>query len=217
MSSRKLLVCAAALAAAASFAAQAQPASTFRCVAADGKKYYGNTVPPQCYGRLVEQLNSQGMVIKRIDPDAKALSEKELEAKAKEKAEKDKREAASRESTRRDRALLATYTSEKDIEEQRGRALADNQKAVRESEQRVAELKKRRATFDKELEFYQDKKSGKAAPPPKLSNDIRNAEIDLKAQEDLLAAKRKEVSVINAKYDEDKKRFVELAKKGGVR
>jgi hypothetical protein len=78
-------------------------------------------------------------------------------------------------------------------------------------------LKKTRAKYDKELEFYQDKKSGKAAPPPKLSNDIRNAEIDLKAQEDLLAAKRKEVSVINAKYDEDKKRFVELAKKGGVR
>src|SRR5688572_23002525 len=92
--------------------ADAQGRSTFRCTGSDGKKYYGNTVPPQCYGRLVEQLNGQGMVVKRIDPDA---SDKDLEAKAKEKAEKEKRDAATRETTRRDRALLATYTSEKDI------------------------------------------------------------------------------------------------------
>jgi hypothetical protein len=212
MSSRKSLVCAAMLAAAASFAAQAQPASTYRCVGADGKKYYGNTVPPQCYGRLVEQLNAQGMVVKRIDPDAKVLSEKELEAKVKEKAEKDKREAASRESSRRDRALLATYTSEKDIEEQRSRALADNQKAVCESEQRVAEVKKRRATFDKELEFYQDK-SGKAKVPPKLQEEIRQADFDLKVQSEALENKKKEVTNINAKYDEDKKRFAALTKR----
>jgi len=211
MSSGKLLVCAAALAA-TSLAAQAQPMSTYRCVGSDGKKYYGNTIPPQCYGRLIEQLNNQGMVIKRIDPDAKALSEKEMEAKAQEKAEKDKREAATRESTRRDRALLATYTSEKDIEEQRGRALTDNQKAVRESEQRVADLKKRRATFDKELEFYQDK-SGKTKVPPKLQEEIRQADFDLKVQLEALENKKKEVNNINAKYDDDKKRFVALTKR----
>ena len=212
---RNLTLLAAALALLPALA-DAQGRSTFRCTGNDGKKYYGNTVPPQCYGRLVEQLNAQGMVIKRMDPDA-SPNDKDLETKAAQKAAKEKYDAANRETQRRNRALLATYTSEKDIEEQRGRALADNQKTVREIEQRVADLKKRRASFDKELEFYQDKKSGKAAPPPKLSTDIRNAEIDLKAQEDLLAAKKKEVTVINAKYDEDMKRFVELAKKGGAR
>jgi len=211
MSPRKLLLCYAALAL-APLAALAQGSSTFRCQAQDGKKYYGNTIPPQCYGRLVEQLNGQGMVIKRIDPDAKALSEKEMEAKAQEKVEKEKREAAARESTRRDRALLATYTSEKDIEEQRGRALTDNQKAVRESETRVADLKKRRAGFDKELEFYQDK-AGKTRVPPKLQEEIRQADFDLKVQEEALESKKKEVSNINAKYDEDKKRFQALTKR----
>lgn len=211
MSPGKLLLCAAALAL-APLAAGAQGLSTFRCQTQDGKKYYGNTIPPQCYGRLVEQLNSQGMVIRRIDPDAKALSEKELEAKAQEKIEKEKRDAAAKESTRRDRALLATYTSEKDIEEQRGRALADNQKAVREQEARVAELKKRRASFDKELEFYQDK-TGKTKVPPKLQEEIRQADFDLKVQQEALEARKKEVSNINTKYDEDKKRFVALTKR----
>src|SRR5262245_54950291 len=183
--------------------------STYLCQGKDGKKYYGNTIPPQCYGRLVEQLNAQGMVIRRIDPDEKALSEKEMETKAKEKLEKEKREAANRESQRRDRALLATYTSEKDIEEQRTRALADNQKAVRETEQRVADLRKKRASYDKEMEFYQDKK-GQTKLPPKLQEEIRQTEFDLKVQEESLETKKKEVSTINAKYDDDKKRYQAL-------
>ena len=187
---------------------------TYRCAGADGKKYYGSTIPPQCYGRPVEQINSQGLVVRRIDPEGDAKMRAEKEAALARKKEDD---AATKEETRRNRALLATYTSEKDIEEARRRALEDNEKQVREVEQKIASLKKTREKYEKELEFYQDKKSGKAKPPAKLSQDITNAEIDLKAQEGLLEAKKKEVSNINARYDDDRKRFLELAKKGGVR
>lgn len=185
---------------------------TYRCVSQDGKKYYGSTIPPQCYGRPLEQINKQGTVVRRIDPEGDAKARAEKEANLEKKKEED---AASREETRRNRALLATYTSEKDIEDARRRALADNEKAVKEVEQKIDGLKKTRAKYDKELEFYKDKKTGESKPPPKLTNDIANAEIDLKAQADLLAAKKKEVSVINAKYDEDKKRFGELMKTRG--
>ncbi len=74
------------------------------------------------------------------------------------------------------------------------------------------------------MEFYTEAapkggadKSGKgkaakagAKPPPKLMEDIKNAEIDLKAQENSLLVRKKEVDNINAKYDEDKKRYQEL-------
>ena len=209
---RNLTLLAAALALLPALA-DAQSRSTFRCTGNDGKKYYGNTVPPQCYGRLVEQLNAQGMVIKRMDPDA---GDKDSETKAAEKAAKEKYDAANRETQRRNRALLATYTSEKDIEEQRGRALSDNQKTVREIEQRVADLKKRRASFDTELEFYQDKKGAPAKVPPKLQEEIRQAEFDLKVQEDSLETKKKEVSSINAKYDDDRRRYLELSGKSAA-
>jgi hypothetical protein len=212
MSLTHLTVLAIALAL-APLTADAQGASTYRCQGQDGKKYYGNTIPPQCYGRLVEQLNAQGYVVKRIDPDQKAMSEKEMEAKEKANAEKEKVAAASREAQRRDRALLATYTSEKDIEEQRARALTDNQKAVREAEQRVNDMKKKRATFNKELEFYNDK-SGKSKVPPKLAEEIRQADFDIQVQEQTLDKWKKEVANINAKYDDDKKRYVALTGKG---
>jgi hypothetical protein len=51
-------------------------------------------------------------------------------------------------------------------------------------------------------------------PPPKLVEDLRNSEVDLRAQEELLAVKKKEVEMINARYNEDKKRFIELTKRG---
>jgi hypothetical protein len=46
--------------------------------------------------------------------------------------------------------------------------------------------------------------------PLKLKLDISNTEIEIKNQTVLLDAKKKEISTINAKYDEDKRRYVEL-------
>jgi hypothetical protein len=184
------------------FAADAQ---SYRCVGKDGKKYYGSAVPPQCLGLPVEQLNAQGMVTKRFDAAASAA---EREKKAAEEDERKKREAITKEGGRRNRALLATYTSEKDIEEARGRALKDNEAAIKEIERRIAAVRKHQEEVKKELDFYQ----GKNKPPVKLEQDIKNVEFDLKTQEELLAAKKRDVATINTRYDDDKKRYGELTK-----
>jgi plasmid stability protein len=194
-------------AAALALAPASAEAQSYRCVGKDGKKYYGQNLPPQCLGQPVEQLNAQGMVIKRIDPQASAVDRAQREVEAEQKK---KRDAALKEENRRNKALLATYTSEKDIEMARKRALADNEVAVKEINARIAKIKKDQADMVKELEFYQ----GKNKPPATLEQKIKNAEIDLKAQESLRAAKTKEVDSINAKYDDDKKRYLELTRGG---
>jgi len=165
-------------------------AQSFRCVGKDGKKYYGQSVPPQCAGQPIEQLNAQGVVVKKIDAQASADARAKMEA---EEVERKKREAISKEEGRRDRAILATYTSEKDIEEARARALAGNREQVTESEAKIAALKKRRAS------------------PGENTGAI---DADLRAQEGLLAVKKREADAVNARYDEDRKRFAELNKKG---
>jgi hypothetical protein len=186
--------------------AQAQPASgSYRCVGKDGKKYYGQSVPPECIGMPVEQLNREGMVVKRFDAQASAA---EREKKAAEDEERKKREAISKEEGRRNRALLATYTNEKDIDAARTRALKDNQGAVADIEKRISGLKTRLNELKKELDFY----TGKNKPPAKLAQDIQNAEFDIQTQEQLLAAKKREVDQINQRYDDDKKRYLELTK-----
>jgi hypothetical protein len=183
----------------------AADAQSYRCVGADGKRYYGSSIPPQCYGLPVEQLSAQGTVVKRIDPQA---AEKERRAKAAAEEKKREQEAALRETTRRNHALLATYTSEKDIDDARARALAENTKAVRDVERRIEGIRKRQSGYEKELEQY----SGRGEPPAKLRDDMVSVENDLKANLELLEAKKREAESINARYNEDKKRYVAITR-----
>jgi hypothetical protein len=181
---------------------------TYRCTGTDGKKYYGQTVPQACLGRPLELINHSGLVVKRIDPegDEKARIAREAEAEKKRELA-----AAQQETQRRNRALLATYTSEKDIEDARARELREHQKQVQEIENRVGEIKKRQARFQQELAVYKD--AGKGNPPPRLQEEITNAQIDLNAQQNLLEAKKKDAVHINARYDEDRKRYAEATGK----
>ncbi|MBK8062828.1 MAG: DUF4124 domain-containing protein [Betaproteobacteria bacterium] len=196
---------AAALLLLASPLAQAQ---IIKCVGKDGKTYVGQTLPPQCQGQAVDQMNKQGMVVKR--QDAAMTAEQRAAREAEQKAAKEKA-ALDKEEARKNKALLSTYGSDKDIEVARQRALKDNEVAVQQTQAKIDLIDKRGVTLKKELEFFQ----GKNKPPAKLMQDIQNNDIDRKAQQDLLSAKKKEVEVINAKYDEDKRRYLELTKGGG--
>lgn len=202
----RIIVAAAAALLLAPLAAEAQPnaqSMSYRCVSKEGKKYYGSTIPRQCIGQPVEELNGQGMVVRRIDPEG---TEKERAAKEAAEAKQREEQAAQREAARRNRALLATYTNPGDIDDARRRALASNEKSMQEVESRIASIRKRQSGYEKELQLYKDKGS----PPPRLTEDMQNAESDLKYHEQLLEAKKKEVEAINARYDEDKRRFAQL-------
>jgi hypothetical protein len=199
----------------APLAAFAQPKDdqyTYRCTGKDGKKYYGQAIPQPCLGQPLELLNKQGLVVKRIDPEG---DEKARIAKEQELEKKREIENAQKDQLRRNRALLATYTSEKDIEDARARALRENQKQVDEIQGRMDEIKRRHANYNKELALYKD--ASKGQPPQRLKEEIVNAEIDLKAQQTLMEAKKKEVEGINARYNEDRRRYQEATAKGARR
>ncbi len=191
----------------AAWSAQAQ--QIIKCVGKDGKTYVGSTLPPQCAGQAVNEMNKQGQVVKRTEatltPEQRAAKEAEERLMKEKEAEVARKE---KEETRKNKALLSTYASEKDIEAARRQALADNEKAVVETQTKIAQIEKTGVTMRKELEFYQ----GKNKPPANVMQAIQNNEIDLKAQQNLLAAKKKDVDVINARYDEDKRRYLELTK-----
>ena len=185
--------------------AQTKEAYTYRCTGKDGKKYYGQTIPQECLGLPLELINRQGLVVRRIDHegDEKARIAKEAETEKRREAE-----TAAKDAQRRYRALLATYSSEKEIEDARARDLREHQKQVREVEAKIDAIKKRQQQYVKELELF--KTSGaKGEPPARLKEEITNANIDLKAQQQLLDAKKKDADGINARYDEDRKRYAE--------
>jgi len=185
--------------------AQAQGAATYRCKGADGKRYYGSAIPMQCAGQPVEVLNSGGMVVKRIDPekDERDRAAKAAAAAAARGDALSSQSIAERDEERRNRALLATYTSVRDIEDARARALKDNATQANRFQQRIKELQTRRARYEKERDAY--KKDGKSSTT--VEDNIKNVDLEIRAQEELLESKRAEVGGINHKYDEDKKRY----------
>src|SRR5436853_3233339 len=116
---RELTIIAATALIIASLAAHAQSTPgqlTYRCVGKDGKRYYGSTVPMPCLGLPIEQLNTSGMVVKRINPESDEKERAAKEAEAKKKREDD---AARREAVRRNSALRATYTRAPDVGDDR--------------------------------------------------------------------------------------------------
>jgi hypothetical protein len=185
---------------------------SYRCVGADGKKYYGSTRPAQCAGVAVEALSGQGMVLRRIEapltPEQRAAKEAGAEqAAAAEQAKQDAANAA-KVQARRDQALLQTYASENDIESVRQRALADNQKAQQDVERRIVALKKRQDELAKQAAAI---KAGKVSGDT-FEQDVKAVAYDLQLQERLLESRRKEADFINAKYDEEKRKYRELTK-----
>ena len=81
--------------------------------------------------------------------------------------------------------------------------------ALKDAQQAIGEAQARLAKFEKEKEFYT-----KTKMPAKLQQDIKGADFDIVTQQDLLAKKKREVEQINGRYDDDKKRYSELTKKG---
>lgn len=196
---RTLLVTAVALA----WAPLAARAQTYRCVDKNGNKHYSQTVPEACVGQLIEQLNSEGIVIRRILPPPTPA---ELEAQ-KAAAEKKRQEAeAAKEQERRDKALLASYTSVQDIEDARVRARAENDRAMSEISKRIAILEKRRAEQQKALQAY----AGGKASPERLTDDVKNIDSDLASQKAMLASRQQEAAKLDARFDAEKKRYLEL-------
>ena len=179
---------------------------SYRCITKAGRKYYGSTIPPQCTGEPVEALSGQGMVLFRIDPpltaEQRAAKAAEEQAAAAAEAARAEAQKQAEVQARRDRALLQTYADESDIERVRQRALASNREAAAQVEARIAQLKARQAQLAKQ-----------AAKDAKYEQDMKAVAYDLSLQEQLLESRRHEAAEINARYDEEKRKYHELTRR----
>ena len=198
---KRLIVILTALLALTAVTASAQ-SHLYRCKDSNGRPYFTDRPPIECTGKELDELSTQGIVVKKR---AAALTPEQYAAKEAEEKRKKQEAIEAKEQSRKDQALLSTYSSAKDIEDSRKRALKQPGQALKDIEKRIDEVRKRAK------KLAADKASYAKEPIPKtLIEDIRDIEIDLKNQQATLAAKKQELSDINAKYDEDKQRYLKL-------
>lgn len=128
----------AVFAAGVSAAPSSKPSDMKKCVDAHGKVlYYGDTVPadllPKC--KNVDELSKQGTTKKSTE----YLTPEERKAMEAQEAAKKKDDRKALDQKRHDRALLATYSSEKEIDQARERNLKpmDGQIAAMQDELKI--------------------------------------------------------------------------------
>jgi hypothetical protein len=175
------------------------------CDDAKGRKVCGDFLPTECQGRAYEERDNRGFVSKTVEAPLTAEQQARRDAEQVKK-EADKKKAA--EERRRTLALLATYSSEKDINSARDRALAEVEKNMKQSQQRLEEANKKKKKLEGDKEFYKGK-----LLPDQVKAEVRDNEKEIKAQQAAVAAKAKEMEDVRSRFAEEKKRYLELTGK----
>lgn len=187
------------------FGAQAQGGRTIFCCEDDaGRPACGDTLPPVCFGKAYREISPQGTVRRYV---AAPLTAEEIARRQAEERQRKAEEARALQQRRLDEALLETYASLGDLDAQRDRSLADAGKSMQEQRRRLEELEARRQKLAEEQEFYRDREL-----PPELANELRVIEAEMAAQRVVLDAKTRELETIRSRFDEDRRRYLELTR-----
>jgi hypothetical protein len=170
----------------------------------EGKVHYTEHLPPESTGKNTSQLNKHGSVVRETD---RALTPEErlLQEQATHRREEEAK--TQKEEERKNVAVMSSYSSEKDIDSARERALASNSDAINSANHNIEVAMKRKEELTKRSAGFQNKPK-----PEKLEREIESNETDLRNQQQLLNTKKREAEQINARYDEDKRRFLRLTK-----
>ena len=177
-------------------------AATYKWVDEKGVVHYTDKMPPDQVDKATTELSKQGVTVNKTD---KAPTPEQRRAKEQE-AERAKEAAKSQEETvRRDRALVASYTSEAEIDLARNRSLQTINNVILSSQAFSEQLNKRKVDVEaKKVELQ-----GKPAVAV-LDRELESIDAELSRQTELIAQKTRETAVITAKYDADKQRWREL-------
>jgi len=164
-------------------------AVTYKWVDDKGIVHYSDKMPADAVNRGHVELDKQGVHLKKTDA---ALTPEELRVRAAE------REVLAR----RDRALLASYTREEDLDLARQRALTTIDGQMQSARVYAAALVKR------QQEILEKKPTaGNKGAPSALERELENVEAELTKTNALIETKKQESIGVATKYDIDKQRW----------
>ncbi|GAO36802.1 hypothetical protein SCT_2217 [Sulfuricella sp. T08] len=169
-----------------------------------GKTHYGNAIPPQYSQQGNTELDKKGAVVKKTDA---ALTPEQRKAKEDELAQQKEEEKKKLEQKRRDKALLNTYTTEKEIDLVRDRNLQQGELQLQSMELRAKQVQPR---LDQARKRAGDLVAKKRPLPPDLQQEIEEAEKEMQRLQEMIKQRRMEMDAIRARFEDDKKRFREL-------
>jgi hypothetical protein len=180
-------------------------AKLYKWVDNNGTTHYGETIPPEYADKDRSELKA-GRVIKTEE----VLTPERRRAKEEADAKRREEERATLDQQRHDKTLINTYNSAKEIDLARSRNLQQVDANINVINSSIKTANENLIGLQKEAEGY-EKRNKKI--PDSLTEDIQDAKTRLvKLQKDLekpLADKQ----ALEARYDADKARYIELTGK----
>jgi len=168
-----------------------------------GNVHYSDKIPVEAVNRESRQLSQQGLTIRKTEQartTTQPLAKTETDEQRDRQAERDKLLAA-----RRDRALVESYTNEKEIDLAKARAVSTIEGQVQSAQAYIAQMQKRRDELESKKSTYAPR-----PVPGAIMYEIETIDAEIARQTEFVAAKKKESASVAARYDADKQRFHEL-------
>ncbi len=184
--------------------------AAYKCKDEKGLTHIGDTPPAACANVPMYETTRSGTIIRRIEPTPTG---DQLKAKQDEEARAKEAAKAAAEQRRKDLALLATYSTEKDIDVSRDLNLKPIEGRIKSATERSAAVDKREKELEAEMEFYKAGKSktGKVREAPaQLKADLERTRHEKASLAKSIADYEKEMAEVRTRYEADKKRWVEL-------
>jgi len=178
---------------------------TYRWVDKNGQVHYGDSVPAEFVEQDRDVLNKQGLPVGREEG---TITPEEAAAKAAEdKAARDEQKRKLR-----DRVLLQTYQSTKELEALRDNRLdlVDAQLTIQE--QSLSNLRAQRKQIERQASRFAPMNQDTGAPPmpDEVVADLERSANDIQTQEANLEKRRQERESIRLNFEADILRYQEL-------
>jgi hypothetical protein len=162
----------------------------------DGVTHYGDKSPMPEAAKRSSELSKDGRIVKRIEP------------KNNDAAENDKRHM---EQTRHDAALLASYSSDKEIDIAQERNTRIDEIALETLNQKLEGLNQQLAKNSAAEVFFIDKKK---PVPDNIKHERQAVMANIAETEQQITKKKAGIEATRQRFQEDKTRYVELKAQG---
>jgi hypothetical protein len=184
--------------------------AAFKCVDEKGVTHIGDTPPEPCANVIMYELGANGSVLKKFDPTP---TPEQLKDKLEEQARNRLAEKAASEQLRKDTALLSSFSAEREFDMTRDRNIEPLAARIKNARERIVEVDKQIQSIGEEMEFYKAGKSkaskGREAPAM-LVHQLERSQAEKVSLEKTIVQQEKEIEVLRAKFDNDKKRWIAL-------
>jgi len=178
-------------------------AKLYKWVDDDGVTHYGETIPPEYANKDRVELNKAGRVIKTEE----VLTPERRRAKEQADAKKREEAKATLDQQRHDKTLINTYSSVKEIDLARRRNLQQIDARLNVINSSIKTANDNLTGLQQEAESYT---KANRRIPASLEEDIQDAQTRLKKLQKDMEEPQAEKAALEARYDADKARYMEL-------